>query len=77
MCRRVPQWEAIRKYRGIIPSFSVTLADGGGTIYRTAYLHFQLNNCGGNIPVVTGTEVIIQNSFDLRAAIPGGNVRLG
>jgi hypothetical protein len=53
---------------------SPTLTDGTGTVYRTAYLHFQLVNCGANIPVVTGTEAITQDSFDLRSAKPDGSI---
>ena len=30
------------------------------TTYRTAYLHFQLNNCGADILAVAGSEAIIQ-----------------
>src|SRR5215469_2740099 len=32
------------------------------------YLHVQLVNCGTNIAVVTGSEAIVQDSFDLRPA---------
>jgi hypothetical protein len=28
-------------------------------------------NCGANIPVVIGSEAIVQDSFDLRPATPG------
>jgi hypothetical protein len=38
-----------------------TLTDGTGTVYRTAYSHFQLNNCGANIPVFSGIESIVQD----------------
>jgi len=34
--------------------------DDTDTTYRTEYLHFPLENCGANIPFVTGTEAIIQ-----------------
>ena len=53
---------------------TATLTDGTGTTYRTGYLHFQLVNCGANIPVVTGSEAIVQDSFDLRPATPGSSI---
>jgi hypothetical protein len=31
---------------------SANLTDGTGATYRTAYLHFQLLNCGDNFPAV-------------------------
>jgi hypothetical protein len=37
-------------------------------------LHFQLQNCGPNIPVTTGIATIIQDSFDLRPSSPGGSI---
>jgi len=62
----------------VLSFFQVTvtpnLTDGTGTTDRTAYLHFQLVNCGANILVVTGTEAIIEDSFDLRPATPGGSI---
>jgi len=39
--------------------------------YRTGYLHFQLNNCGQNIPVTTA---IIQDSFDLGPPTAGAAI---
>jgi hypothetical protein len=53
---------------------AITLTDGTRTIYKTAYLHFQLGNCGENVPVVTGSTAIVQDSFDLRPATPGGSI---
>lgn len=53
---------------------NATLTDGTGTVYRTAYLHFQLQNCGANFPVTTGTTAIIQDSFDLRPPSPGSSI---
>jgi hypothetical protein len=53
-------------------SITATLTDGTGTIYRTAYLHFQLVNCGQNIPVVPSQPgVIVQGAFDLRPSPAG------
>jgi hypothetical protein len=34
----------------------------------------QLVNCCANIPVVTSTEAIIQDSFDLRPSTPGSSI---
>jgi hypothetical protein len=44
---------------------TATLTDGTGTMCRTAFPHFQVANCGGNLPVTGGTSVILQDSFDL------------
>lgn len=62
-----------------LPSLSqvtvtASLTDGTGTVYRTAYLHFQLQNCGANPPVTTGTTMIVQDSFDLRPSSPGSSI---
>jgi hypothetical protein len=78
------------KYRGplsLLPKFilcsgafgqvavTATLTDGTGTISRTAYLHFQLQNCGANIPVEPGhPTVVVQDSFDLRPSTPGSSI---
>ena len=35
---------------------------------------FELLNCAANIPVVTGTEAIVQNSFDPRPSSPGASI---
>lgn len=44
-------------------------------IYRTAYLHFQLVNCGDNVPVLQGQgTAVVQDSFDLRPATPGSAI---
>src|ERR1700723_2233301 len=55
-------------------SITANLDDGTGSIYRTAHLHFQLQNCGANIPVTTGTTLIVQDAFDLRPATPGATI---
>jgi hypothetical protein len=55
-------------------SIAANLDDGTGSIYRTAHLHFQLQNCGANIPVTTGTTLIVQDTFDLRPATPGATI---
>jgi hypothetical protein len=48
--------------------------DGTGTVYRTAFLHFQLQNCGANIPLSGSTSIIVQDSFDLRPATAGSSI---
>jgi len=52
-----------------------TMTSGTANLYRTAYLHFQLVNCGDNIPVIPGQpDAVVQDSFDLRPATPGSAV---
>jgi hypothetical protein len=52
-----------------------TMTSGVANLYRTAYLHFQLVNCGDNIPVMPGQpNAVIQDSFDLRPATPGSAI---
>ena len=61
-------------------SIAANLDDGtasvapAGSIYRTAPLHFQLRNCGANIPVTTATTLFVQDTFDLRPATPGATI---
>ena len=46
---------------------SASLTDGTGALYRTAYLHFQLLNCGDNFPAVPSQPgMIVQDSFSVR-----------
>jgi hypothetical protein len=52
-----------------------TMTSGTANIYRTAYLHFQLVNCGDNTPVMPGTtNGIVQDSFDLHPSTPGSAI---
>lgn len=52
-----------------------TMTTGVANLYRTAYLHFQLVNCGDNIPVMPGqSNAVVQDSFDLRPATPGSAI---
>ncbi len=52
-----------------------TMTSGVANLYRSAYLHFQLVNCGDNIPVVPGQpNAVVQDSFDLRPATPGSAI---
>jgi|SRR5271157_3424329 len=47
---------------------SATLVDGQGNVQTSAYLHFQLWNCGTNVPQVIGqANAIVAQQFDMRA----------
>src|SRR5215469_9802876 len=72
-CRLLPRSILLLAVTLLLPSLSLsqatvnaTLIDGTGTIYRSAYRHCQLVNCGANIPVATGSEAAVQDSVDLR-----------
>ena len=50
-----------------IVSVNANLLDGTGATYRTGYLHFQLENCGANVPNMGATgsgNFIVQDSFE-------------
>lgn len=52
------------------PGVTVTasLFDGQGNIQKTSYLHFELWNCGDNVPQLSeGTGAIVASQFDMRA----------
>ena len=52
-----------------------TMTTGIANLYRTAYLHFQLVNCGDNTPIMPGTSnAVVQDSFDLHPATPGSAI---
>ena len=52
-----------------------TMTSNVANLYRSAYLHFQLVNCGDNIPVVPGQpNAVVQDSFDLRPSTPGSAI---
>ena len=53
---------------------TATLTDGTGTTYKTGYLHFQLQNCGANIPNTSGGKFIVQDSFDVRPVSLNGPI---
>ena len=55
-------------------TITATLTDGTGTTYGTGFLHFQLQNCGGNLPNTSGGKFIVQDSFDLRRSSPGSSI---
>jgi hypothetical protein len=43
------------------------LTDGTGNVSKTAYLHFELQKCGSNFPIVPGnSQVVVQTAFDIR-----------
>jgi hypothetical protein len=47
---------------------SATLLDGSGNPQTSARLHFQLWNCGNNVPQVVGApQVVVGAQFDIRA----------
>jgi hypothetical protein len=49
-------------------TFTATLKNGTGTTLTTAYLHFELWNCGTNFPTISGQpQTIVQFTFDLKA----------
>jgi hypothetical protein len=51
------------------------LVDGQGNVMPTAYLHFQLYNCGPNVPQVIGApDAIVAQQFDLRPATSGATI---
>ncbi|MGA7299030.1 MAG: hypothetical protein WBX10_01915, partial [Candidatus Sulfotelmatobacter sp.] len=50
------------------PGVTVTasLFDGQGNIQKTSYLHFELWNCGDNVPQLSeGTGAIVASQFDM------------
>lgn len=52
-----------------------TMTSNVANLYRSAYLHFQLVNCGDNVPVVPGQpNAVVQDSFDLRPSTPGSAI---
>lgn len=46
---------------------TATLTDGQGIVQKTAYLHWQLWNCGNNVPMIQGSNAIVAQQFDMRA----------
>jgi hypothetical protein len=45
---------------------TATLTDGQGIAQKTSYLHWQLWNCGNNVPQTSGGAIVAQQ-FDMRA----------
>src|SRR5208282_3786366 len=78
----VPQLMRLVKFLGILllvafsalssyaqPGITVTasLVDGQGNIQKTAYLHWELWNCGNNIPQIIGqSNAVVAQQFDMR-----------
>src|ERR1017187_6506595 len=51
------------------------LSDGTGNLSTTAYLHFELQNCGKNWPTVSSNPLVIVNTaFDLKPNQPDGSI---
>src|SRR5260370_545653 len=51
------------------PGITVTasLVDGQGNVQTSAYLHFQLWNCGTNVPQIIGnSQAVVAQQFDMR-----------
>ena len=44
-----------------------TLTDGTGTVYKTGYLHFQLNNCGNN-GILTPEQFMLRSKVEFSSA---------
>jgi len=60
-------------HAGVLPvPVYAKLTDSSGNIVATAFLHFQLVNCGVNYPTVaSNTLTVVQTAFDLK---PNQNV---
>ena len=59
----------------VLPQLALTAeTNGTGTTYKTGSLHFQLQNCGANIPNTSGGHFIVQDSFDIRPASLNGPI---
>jgi hypothetical protein len=51
------------------------LTDGTGNVSKTAYLHFELQNCGSNFPIVPGnSQVVVQTAFDIKPNQSDGSI---
>jgi hypothetical protein len=51
------------------------LTDGTGNVSKTAYLHFVLQNCGSNFPIVPGnSQVVVQTAFDIKPNQSDGSI---
>jgi hypothetical protein len=62
--------ERLNRAAQYIPVYA-KLTDGTGNVSKTAYLHFELQNCGSNFPIVPGnSRVIVQTSFNLKPNQP-------
>jgi len=51
------------------------LTDGTGNVSKTTYLHFELQNCGSNFPIVPGnSQVVVQTAFDIKPNQSDGSI---
>jgi hypothetical protein len=51
------------------------LTDGTGNVSKTAYLHFELQNCGSNFPIVPGnSQVVVQRAFEIKPNQSDGSI---
>ena len=55
-------------------SVIANLLDGTGSTYKTGYLHFQLENCGANVPNTSSSAFIVQDSFDIHPTSLNGPI---
>lgn len=51
------------------------LTDGTGNVYKQGFLHFELQNCGANIPTPTTGTSIVNPSFDIKSNQVDGTIR--
>ena len=52
---------------------TATLIDGQGNVQKTAYLHWQLWNCGNNVPQIIGNPyAIVSQQFDMHPSPTSG-----
>jgi hypothetical protein len=56
-------------------TFTATLKNGTGSTLPAAYVHFQLYNCGNNVPVIASSpSTIAATTFDLTPNQPNGTI---
>ena len=56
-------------------TFSATLKNGTNSTLPAAYIHFELYNCGTNVPVLASSpNTIADESFDLTPNQPNGSI---
>lgn len=58
-----------------IASVVAELTDGTGNVYKQGFLHFELQNCGANLPTPTSpTTVVVNPSFDIKPTQIDGTI---
>jgi hypothetical protein len=51
------------------------LTDGTGNVSKTAFLHFELQSCGSNFPIVpNNAQVVVQTAFDIKPNQSDGSI---